>query len=196
MGTDNGGKDDKASHGVALLTMRAPWQHEAYLITICPLVYILNLLLRLRPNPFLKILAEKLPADYYHRDETCICFRDIYPAARFHALVVPRKRFRSWKELMPSDLPLLRHMMQVARKVAEEQAVTNPRFSFQTPPFNTVFQLHLHIMSQPLTEKGIRQKSMESSWAVTPEYVEQLLVSRSLRTSGPGPGGEEGRSRL
>eukprot|EP00959_Pyramimonas_sp_CCMP1952_P379082 7940534-Pyramimonas_sp.AAC.1 len=103
----------------------------------------------------------------------CMCFTSIRPAADFHALVVPRKHVQDWKALQADDLELLRHMTSVAEKVSRDHQVTDPRYSFQTPPYNSVHQLHLHIVSQPMTSTGSNGGellAMNSTWAVTPEY--------------------------
>ena len=136
-----------------------------------PLIWIVNCFFWVRPNPFLRILAGSLPADYLHQDSECVCFRDIRPAADFHALVVPRKPITSWKELTVADLPLLERMVEVAGEVARAQGIQDPLMGFMTPPYNSVFQLHLHILSRPLTDRGLRGMCMSSWWLVSPAYV-------------------------
>eukprot|EP00931_Biecheleriopsis_adriatica_P069039 TRINITY_DN4292_c0_g1_i1.p1 TRINITY_DN4292_c0_g1~~TRINITY_DN4292_c0_g1_i1.p1 ORF type:complete len:215 (+),score=16.75 TRINITY_DN4292_c0_g1_i1:72-647(+) len=165
--------------------LSSPWAtstlREVLLIVFYPLWLLISKCREAGPNPFFKILEGSLPATYYHQDDQCICIKNIHPVSDFHALVIPRKSVRDWRALTSDDLGLLRHMKSVAQKVAQEQKVQEPRYQFQTPPFNSVFQLHLHILSQPMkiSSWSGEYATMNSSWAVTPDHVERCLLSAS-----------------
>merc|ERR1712083_345944 len=133
---------------------------------------------------FHKILSGELPANVLHQDDLCMCFTSIRPAADFHALVVPKKHIEDWRALEADDLELLRHMTSVAEKVSRDHQVTDPRYSFQTPPYNSIYQLHLHIVARPMhvPRTGHQKREfavMNSTWAVSPDYVEERILRKA-----------------
>jgi len=44
---------------------------------------------------FCQIVRGDQPADFLHKDDSLVVFRDIYPHAPVHLLIVPRKHVRS-----------------------------------------------------------------------------------------------------
>lgn len=98
---------------------------------------------------FGKILRDELPATKVYEDDECIAFRDIYPAAPMHILVIPRKPIPRLCDAKPEDKALLGHLMLVANKVAEQEGLGD---KFRLVINNgedagqTVFHLHLHVI--------------------------------------------------
>jgi hypothetical protein len=45
---------------------------------------------------------------------------------------------------------------------------------FVTPPWNTVGQLHLHVMSLPLTEKGLRRWVVDNRFTDIDDVLKKL----------------------
>ena len=76
-----------------------------------------------RPDTDTRTLFEKIadgdiPADFVHRDDEIIAFRDINPAAPVHVLIVPIKPIPTVNDMAPEDVPLLGRMVSVARDIA------------------------------------------------------------------------------
>ena len=52
---------------------------------------------------FDKILDGTIPAQFLHKDDKCVAFKDVAPQAPVHFLVIPRRRIRMIEEAQESD---------------------------------------------------------------------------------------------
>ena len=98
---------------------------------------------------FCKIAAGEIPSDTVYEDDQCIVFKDLYPKAQVHLLVVPREHVASLKEMDTSRDALMAHMMRLLPKLAEEQGLdTGFRTIINTGPGGgqEIFHLHIHLM--------------------------------------------------
>ncbi len=68
---------------------------------------------------FEKIIAGEIPADFVHKDEICVAFRDIEPQAPTHILIIPRKPIPRVGRADDEDKATLGHLLLVARDIAE-----------------------------------------------------------------------------
>lgn len=98
---------------------------------------------------FCKIVADELPSTRAHEDEHVIAFKDLYPKAPVHLLVVPRRHIVSLDEIEPGDDALTAHMLRLLPGLARQQGLKN---GFRTI-INTgagggqeVPHLHIHIL--------------------------------------------------
>ncbi|XP_069370690.1 adenosine 5'-monophosphoramidase HINT3-like [Paralichthys olivaceus] len=79
-----------------------------------------------------------------------VCFRDIYPAAPHHYLVVPRKHIHSCFSLDSGHIQLIERMAEMGRTVLRDQGITDmsgTRLGFHKPPYISVDHLHLHVLA-------------------------------------------------
>jgi len=99
---------------------------------------------------FSKIIRKEIPADIIHEDEKAIAFRDVNPVAPKHILVIPRKPITQLATSTEQDIPLLGHLLWVAKSVAEKEnlndsgyriVINNGRDAAQS-----VYHLHIHIL--------------------------------------------------
>lgn len=99
---------------------------------------------------FCQIVADQAPARIVYRDERVVAFHDIHPAAPVHLLIVPIRHIASLNELKEEDVPLLAHMILVARRLAEEEGIREAgyRLVINTGAGGgqTVPHLHLHLL--------------------------------------------------
>ncbi len=99
---------------------------------------------------FCKIVANDARATIVYRDEQVTAFRDLHPVAPTHILIVPNKHIESVGDLEPEDEPLVGHLFTVARKLAEEEGISQAgyRLITNTGPHGgqTVFHLHVHLI--------------------------------------------------
>lgn len=103
---------------------------------------------------FCQINEGLLPADIVYEDEHCIAFRDKFPKAPWHVLVVPRKHLVNLDDLGEEDKELIGHIMLTIPVIAREQGVEAYRTVTNTGEAagQAVFHLHFHLLSgQPLT---------------------------------------------
>lgn len=98
---------------------------------------------------FERIAEGDIPADFLHKDDLCIAFRDINPQAPVHFLVVPRKPIPTLDDLTVGDQNLVGHLFLVAQKVAAAEGLTGGYravFNCREDAFQTVPHVHLHIL--------------------------------------------------
>ncbi|MAD46257.1 MAG: histidine triad nucleotide-binding protein [Oceanospirillaceae bacterium] len=98
---------------------------------------------------FGKIIRGEAQADIVYEDDQCMAFRDLYPAAPTHILVIPRKPIPRLCDATAEDQALLGHLMLTANKIAEQEGLGD---KFRLVVNNgegagqSVFHLHLHII--------------------------------------------------
>ncbi|XP_028253215.1 histidine triad nucleotide-binding protein 3-like [Parambassis ranga] len=84
------------------------------------------------------------------KNKDLVCFRDIYPAAPHHFLVVPREHIHSCHSLHRGHINVVKQMAQLGKAVLHEQGITNMkdvRLGFHQPPYISVGHLHLHVLA-------------------------------------------------
>ncbi len=98
---------------------------------------------------FCKIAAGEIPADIVFEDEQVVVFRDIYPKADVHLLLIPRQHIASLDELEPAHDALIAHMMRLLPGLAKAQGLdTGYRTIVNTGPGGgqEIFHLHFHLL--------------------------------------------------
>ena len=98
---------------------------------------------------FCKIVEGEIPSDTVYEDDQVIVFKDLYPKAKVHLLVVPREHVESLKEMDASRDALMAHMMRLLPKLAEEQGLDRGfRTIINTGPGGgqEIFHLHIHLL--------------------------------------------------
>lgn len=100
-------------------------------------------------NIFSKIIAHEIPAAILYEDDQALAFRDIHPAAPFHALVVPKREIVNLGVMAEADAALVGHLMWVCRKVAIDAGHTDFRVVSNSGAAagQSVFHLHFHVMA-------------------------------------------------
>jgi histidine triad (HIT) family protein len=98
---------------------------------------------------FCKIAGGAIPSDRVYEDEQLVVFKDIYPKAPVHLLMVPRQHVESLNDLTPEHDGLMAHMLHTLPEVARSAGLTD---GYRTI-INTgrgggqeVPHLHLHIL--------------------------------------------------
>lgn len=98
---------------------------------------------------FCKIAAGEIPADIVFEDEQVVAFKDIYPKAAVHLLLIPRQHIVSLDELEPAHDALIAHMIRLLPKLAKDQGLDDGyRTIVNTGPGGgqEIFHLHLHLL--------------------------------------------------
>jgi histidine triad (HIT) family protein len=98
---------------------------------------------------FCKIAGGTIPSDRVYEDEQLVVFKDIYPKAPVHLLMVPRQHVESLNDLTSAHDGLMMHMLRTLPEVARRAGLTD---GYRTI-INTgrgggqeVLHLHLHIL--------------------------------------------------
>ena len=98
---------------------------------------------------FCEIIRGEKKADYVFEDDTLVVFKDIYPAAPVHLLVVPRKHIRSINDLKEEDLGILEKMFIKAKDIARDQGIADTGYKLliyvERGGGQVIFHLLMHL---------------------------------------------------
>ncbi len=98
---------------------------------------------------FCKMVGGEIPADVVYEDDEILVFKDIYPKAEVHLLMIPKKHTDSLTTLSPEDDALTARMVRLLPELASTQGLDG---GFRTI-INTgadggqiIFHLHIHLL--------------------------------------------------
>ena len=98
---------------------------------------------------FCRIVARQSPADIVYEDDAVLAFKDIYPKAPVHLLIVPKRHIASLTETVESDAAVLGRCVVAARRLAETTGYAEKgfRLSVNTGPEGgqVVYHVHFHL---------------------------------------------------
>jgi len=107
---------------------------------------------------FCRIVARQSPADIEYEDEAVLAFKDIYPKALVHVLIVPKRHIASIMEMEPGDAELLGRCLLVARRLGEAAgfAERGYRVGLNCGPDGgqVVYHVHFHFMAGGRTARA------------------------------------------
>mmetsp|Transcript_9263 Transcript_9263/g.27829 ORF Transcript_9263/g.27829 Transcript_9263/m.27829 type:complete len:698 (+) Transcript_9263:62-2155(+) len=121
-------------------------------------------------------------------DDDTVCFKDGFPKAQHHALVVSRlPGLEGPDSLRKKHIPHLQHMQAVAKayisKVRAEGGGGAPfRLGFHAVP--SMRQLHLHVISQDLSAAGLKNKKHWHSFTAPGFFLPLGEVLQRLEAEG------------
>jgi histidine triad (HIT) family protein len=95
---------------------------------------------------FCRIVARQNPADIEYEDDHVVAFRDIYPKAPVHVLIVPKRHIASLTEASDADIEPLGRCVLAARRLAESKGLAERgfRLSVNTGPEGGQIVYHVH----------------------------------------------------
>jgi len=97
---------------------------------------------------FCKIVAGDMPTELVAESENAIAFNDIEPDAPMHVLVIPRGHYERIDDLAKVAPEQVGEIVQLAQKVAEQEADGNYRLIFNNGKSagQGVFHAHGHVV--------------------------------------------------
>jgi histidine triad (HIT) family protein len=111
---------------------------------------------------FCQIVARQAPADIEYEDDQVLAFRDIYPKAPVHLLVVPKRHVESVMALTPGDADVVARLVLAAKRVGETLgfAERGYRLAINCGPEGGqhVYHLHLHFLAGRLQERRVERR--------------------------------------
>jgi histidine triad (HIT) family protein len=111
---------------------------------------------------FCRIVARQSPADIEYEDEDVLAFRDIYPKAPIHLLIIPKRHIESVMALEPGDAPVVGRLVLAARRIGEakELAERGYRLAFHCGPEGgqVIYHLHLHFLAGRLADRRVERR--------------------------------------
>ena len=100
-----------------------------------------------------KIINKEIPSNFVYEDDAVIAINDLNPQADTHVLVIPKTHVASLADL--EDEELMVKLLKGVKATAKKLDLTDFRTIMNTGAGagQTVFHLHVHILSGKLTEK-------------------------------------------
>ena len=97
---------------------------------------------------FCRIVARQSPADIVYEDDDVLAFKDIYPKAPVHLLIVPKRHIASIADLTDTDIDVIGRCFLAARRLGEMKGFAEKgyRISVNTGPDGgqVVYHVHFH----------------------------------------------------
>ena len=97
---------------------------------------------------FCRIVARQNPADIEYEDDSVLAFKDIYPKAPVHVLIVPKRHIPSIAHMQREDAELMGRCLLAARAIGEAKGFAEKgyRISVNTGPEGgqVVYHVHFH----------------------------------------------------
>jgi histidine triad (HIT) family protein len=94
---------------------------------------------------FCKIVSGKLPSTKLFEDGEVIVFKDIYPQAPVHWIIIPKKHV---PEFLEAEDALVYHMMNVAKKIIRKEKIQGYRLVNNGKGAAVIDHLHIHILGK------------------------------------------------
>ncbi|WP_455196876.1 histidine triad nucleotide-binding protein [Kaarinaea lacus] len=98
---------------------------------------------------FCKVADGTLASEMVYEDDQIVVFKDIYPKADVHLLMIPRQHIASLTELDAVHDGLIAKMMRLLPQIAKQQGLDNGfRTIINTGPGGgqEVYHLHIHLL--------------------------------------------------
>ncbi len=98
---------------------------------------------------FAKIIQKELPAEIVFENERFIVIKDLYPQARVHLLIIPKKAMKSLQDMQKEDLFLLQEIGEIAQRLAVSFKIEDGYrllTNVGEEAGQTVFHLHFHLI--------------------------------------------------
>ena len=100
---------------------------------------------------FCRIVAGESPADLEYEDDDVVAFKDIYPKAPVHILIVPKRHISSLMTAEPEDAAVLGRCLLVARRLGDAKgfAERGYRVSVNSGPEGgqVIYHVHFHFQA-------------------------------------------------
>ncbi|MCB1180527.1 MAG: histidine triad nucleotide-binding protein [Chlamydiia bacterium] len=99
---------------------------------------------------FEKIINGDLPCEKVFENDRIIAFKDIFPKAPVHILIVTKKVIPNLQSMKEEDLPLIGEIVKVAQQLAQEFGLEEEGYRLLTNNGNhagqVIHHLHFHLL--------------------------------------------------
>lgn len=100
---------------------------------------------------FCKIVNKEASSEIVYEDDKLLVFKDLYPKAPIHFLIVPKKHILTVDHIEMQDKELIGDMFLTAKKVAAKERLASNGyrliFNVGQDAGQTVDHLHLHLLA-------------------------------------------------
>lgn len=107
---------------------------------------------------FCKIVRKEIPAALVYEDDELLAFKDIFPQAPVHLLIIPKAHCEGLGDLTPEVAALSGRILQLSAQLARDHGVLTGGWRLLSncgpDAGQTVFHLHFHLLGgKPLGGK-------------------------------------------
>ncbi|WP_243300778.1 histidine triad nucleotide-binding protein [Geothrix oryzisoli] len=107
---------------------------------------------------FCKIVRKEIPAVPVYEDDSLLAFKDIFPQAPVHLLLIPKAHCEGLADMTPEIAEAVGRLPQVAARLAQDHGIAASGWRLLTnsgpDSGQTVFHLHFHLLGgKPLGGK-------------------------------------------
>lgn len=99
---------------------------------------------------FCKIANKGVPTDIVYEDDEVIAFKDIYPLAPIHVLIIPKKHIESIIDVKKEDTELMGRLILTAKNIADSFKLSKDGykllFRVGSHGGQVVEHIHLHLI--------------------------------------------------
>jgi len=120
---------------------------------------------------FCQVAKGESPSWKVYENESVYAFLDIFPATRYHTLVIPKKHYTNIFDITESDLKAVISVVQRLSKLYKEklgiediQIISNTGAAAQ----QTVFHIHFHIVPRSMSD------GQDVRWRTHPEWRKEF----------------------
>ena len=116
---------------------------------------------------FCKIVSGDIPSDKVFENDELLVFKDIFPAAPVHLLIIPKRHIDTLSDCTASDTALLGKMLALVPELTEQQGIhvrhdeAGNRYGGYKTLINSgpdggqeVYHLHIHVIGGPRPWNG------------------------------------------
>lgn len=97
-------------------------------------------------------------------DENVVVIKDGYPKARFHFLIMPKKKINNLNDLTKDHVDLLQHMEDVGFHLIKKEECDGYNFKMGFHAEPSLPPLHLHVISDDMDSVYLKNKKHWNSF--------------------------------
>ncbi|WWO98625.1 MAG: HIT domain-containing protein [Candidatus Dasytiphilus stammeri] len=99
---------------------------------------------------FSKIIKHEIQADIIYQDKLVTAFRDIFPKAPVHIIVVPNVCIPTLNDIQIKDEPIIGRLVTVAAKIAKDEKIADQGYRLimncNQHGGQEIYHIHLHLI--------------------------------------------------
>ena len=98
---------------------------------------------------FCKIIKGEIPSTVVYEDDFVLAFRDVYPQAPVHVLIVPKEHIGSTADINAENSHLIAKCFEAIKKIADDEGLKGGYRVITNVGANggqTVFHIHFHLL--------------------------------------------------
>ena len=107
--------------------------------------------IRLKDCVFCRIVARETPADVEYEDDVVLAFKDIYPKAPIHLLIVPKRHIASITTMDAEDTDVIGRCFLAARALGEAKGLAERGYRLRVncgpEGGQVVYHVHVHFLA-------------------------------------------------